>query len=231
MLISNIHMLLEADTKKKNQNDDEENDNNEDSETNDSDSNDDSSTDTQDSSSDNVDDTESDENSDDSTEEDSITDDDSLNDTDSSDNNSDDLADTGEGDTSNTDTDTDTSTDGESDDMSTQTEQDPIEDIESQKDINRKMKLLDSYIDLYNYFESLIKRLDTIDNTDDIETESIDKCIKKLEKTKSLMYDYLQTMFVKDSYERALSLYYSFKLPINFVNKIITKIAEKRNNS
>lgn len=98
------------------------------------------------------------------------------------------------------------------------------------KDANKKKKLAMDIINLYDYYGKIIYRLEDINNLSYDESKILDDCIKKLNDTRKLMYTYIQTMYRSDSYERALSVYINFKIPIKFTEEIITKIAEKRNN-
>ena len=109
--------------------------------------------------------------------------------------------------------------------------EDPYSKIEGVKNNNKRKKLLSDIINLYNYYGTLAIRLNELSNLDEEESNDVNVCIKKVYETRGIIFDYIQSMFIKDSYERALSLYYSFKIPSNFIYKIITKIAEKRNNN
>lgn len=136
----------------------------------------------------------------------------------------------------------DTSTDTEeipSDDTSTDDgldgEEEPVEDTDPEfikiKNTNKKKKLLADYISLYEFYGRLIYKMDSLKNLSPEETKTIDEALLRLNSTKKILFDYIQTMYMADSYERALSMYFNFKLPINFTEEIITKIAEKRNNT
>lgn len=136
----------------------------------------------------------------------------------------------------------DVPTDDGGDDIDTDIPTDETEtdgdDIESNSDpvylkiknINKKKKLISEIIGLYDYYGNVIYRLQALTNLSYEESKIIDVTIDKINDTKRLMYNYIQTMVKTDSYERALSMFMRFKIPISFTEEIIEKIAEKRNN-
>lgn len=134
----------------------------------------------------------------------------------------------GEG-TDNTDM-TDDGTDN-GDDLETEPEIPSDPEFIKVKNLNKRKKLLKEYIELYEFYGKLIYKIDALKNLSPEEMRNVDACLLRLNNTKKMLFDYIQTMYNIDSYERALSMYFNFKIPINFTEEIITKIAEKRNNT
>ena len=225
MILSNISILLEADDKEKKSKDKEmDNDDNIDKENNDNADDDelfkevDKEMGTDDSDSENTDD-----------DKEIGTDDDSDSENTDDTNGDEDIDATSTDDGENMD---DSEFDSGSDDDTGETgNEDSYSKIEGVKNSNKRKKLLADIINLYNYYGTLAIRLNELSNLDEEEANDVNVCIKKVYETRGIIFDYIQSMFIKDSYERALSLYYSFKIPSNFIYKIITKIAEKRNNN